>query len=113
MMTYKLDNKNGVIHLKASGVLIKEDPISYFNAIDQDENFKAKAEERIYFKNLKDIKLSYLDVQEIVAAFKKYKHAKKITKGIFIVDSNFSYGMARMIVTIFEPLFNKFEIERK
>lgn len=112
MMTYEFDPDNAIIHLRASGVLVVDDPISYFKRIDEDRSFKPKAEERIYFVDLEDITFSYTDITAIRDAFKKYNHGDKLSRGRFIVDSDFSYGMARMVIAIFEGVFDKFSIER-
>ena len=111
-MTYIFDAEKEIIHLKASGVLVRDDPINYFRALSEDPSFKGPAEERIYFINLDDIAFSYTDIENIRTAFDKLKHGERISNGIFIVDSDFTYGMARMIIGIFEPIFEKFEIER-
>ena len=112
MMTYEFDPKASVIHLRASGILIASDPISYFEAIDNDPSFIPKAEEHIYFTDLDDIQFSYNDITKIGEAFARFNHGDKITKGIFIVDNDLSYGMARMIMAIFEGVFTHFEIKR-
>lgn len=112
MMTYEYDSSKSVIHLRASGVLVADDPINYFKKIDEDPNFKPKAEERIYFTDLDDITFSYTDILLILSGFKKYNHGEKISHGVFVVDSDFSYGMARMVSIIFEEVFDKFTIER-
>ncbi len=112
MMVYEYDPANSVIHLRASGVLIASDPINYFKEIDEDSSFKPKAEERIYFTKLDDIAFTYNDILSIRAAFGKYSHGDKISHGVFIVDSDFSYGMARMVTNLFEGLFDNFTIER-
>lgn len=112
MMTYEYDSSKSVIHLRASGVLAASDPINYFKQIDEDPVFKPKAEERIYFTNLENIAFSYTDIEAIRSAFERYDHGEKISHGVFIVDSDFSYGMARMVTTILEVAFDNFTIER-
>ena len=112
MMTYVYDPDARIIHLRAHGILVKDDPIAYFQALDQDDSFQPGAEERIYFQGLEDIAFTYKDIQEIAGAFEDYKHGDKIKNGIFLVDSDFTYGMARMIIAIFEPIFQEFRIER-
>ena len=112
MMTYTFDPEKSVIHLKASGILIAADPINYFKEIDEDPTFRAKAEERIYFTNLDDIEFTYNNILQIRHAFEEYGHGDKISHGVFIVDSDFSYGMARMVISIFEDVFNNFTVER-
>ncbi len=112
MMTYDYDPSNSIIHLRASGVLVVSDPINYFQKIDEDPSFKFKAEERIYFENLEDIAFTYNDIVSIRSAFGKYDHGEKISHGVFIVDSDFTHGMARMVMTIFEDVFDNFSIER-
>lgn len=112
MMTYELEPENALIHLRASGVLVVSDPVNYFKQLDEDQDFKAKAEERIYFTDLEDIAFSYNDIVQIKSAFEKYAHGEKISHGVFIVDSDLSYGMARMVISIFDDVFDKFKIER-
>jgi len=112
MMTYEYDPNNSVIHLRASGVLVASDPINYFKQIDEDPIFQPRAEERIYFTNLENIEFNYKDIVLIRDAFKKYKHGEKISHGIFLVDSEFSHGMARMVISIFADVYDKFTIER-
>jgi hypothetical protein len=112
MMTYEFDSKNSIIHLKASGVLVASDPINYFSRLDKDPSFKPNAEERIYFTDLDDIEFSYSDVINIRNAFEQYRHGEKISAGVFIVDSDLSFGMARMVISTFDPVFNKFTINK-
>jgi len=69
MMTYEYDPVNSVIHLRASGVLAANDPIKYFQQLNEDPTFKPKAEERIYFTGLDDITFSFTDVLSIRDAF--------------------------------------------
>lgn len=113
MMTYEYDPDNSVIHLRASGVLVVNDPINYFRQIDEDPTFKPKAEERIYFTDLDDIAFSFNEILLIRDAFERYGHGEKISHGIFIVDSDLSFGMARMVMTIFGDVFDNFTVERK
>ena len=112
MMTYEYEPEQNVIHLKASGVVVASDPIEYFEKLDNDPSFEGVAEERIYFIDVEDISFSYKDIVNIAAAFSKFGHGEKISKGIFIVDSDLSYGMARMIISIFDGVFDHFEVHR-
>jgi len=112
MMTYEYDPVKSIIHLRASGVLVVDDPINYFRKIDEDPTFKPKAEERIYFTNLEDIAFTYRNIISIRDAFKQYGHGEKLSRGIFIVDSDLTFGMARMVISILEEVFDKFSIER-
>ena len=112
MMIYTYDPDDNVIHLRASGVLVKQDPISYFKSLANDPDLKPQAEERVYFQDLENIAFTYLDIEEIVDAFEHYKHGEKLSGTVFLVDSDFTFGMARMIVSIFEPLGHDFRIVR-
>jgi len=112
MMSYEYDSENSVIHLMASGTLKPIDPINYFKDIDNDPNFKPKAEERIYFTGLDDIEFKFTDVLMIRDAFERYGHGEKISHGIFIVDSDLSLGMANMVITLFDDVFKNFTIKR-
>jgi hypothetical protein len=91
---------------------VASDPMNYFREIDEDPTFKPMAEERIYFTNLDDIAFTYHDIVSIRNAFKLYGHGAKISHGIFIADSDLSFGMARMVISILEDTFDKFSIER-
>ena len=112
MMTYKYEKENSIIHLVASGVLIASDPISYFKQLDEDPSFTPKAEERVYFTDLQDIKFSYQDIVEIKNAFEMYNHGEKLSRVVFITDSDLSFGMARMVVSIFGETFKDAVIKR-
>ena len=111
-MTYEYDPIHSIIHLRASGKLVADDPIQYFKAIDNDPSFRAPSEERIYFTELKDIQFSFTDIINIRDAFESHSHGDKISHGIFIVDSDFSLGMANMVINIFEGVFDEFTIQR-
>lgn len=112
MMIYEYDPINSIIHLRASGVLVASDPINYFRKIDENTSFRPKAEERIYFTGLEDIAFTYNEILLIKNAFEKHKHGEKISHGIFVVDTDFSFGMARMVMTLFDDVFEKFTVER-
>ena len=112
MMIYEYDPDNSIIHLRASGVVVASDAINYFHQLDSDPLFRPKAEERIYFDNVDDIKFTFMGVLAIRDAFVKYGHGEKLSHGTFVVDSDFTYGMARMVMRIFEGFFDNFSIER-
>jgi hypothetical protein len=112
MMTYEYDPDENVIHLRASGVLVKDDPIGYFKALDDDTSLKPAAEERVYFQDLEDIAFTYKDIEEISAAFVRCRHGDKLSNTVFWVDSDFTFGMARMIIAIFGAIGHDFSIGR-
>ncbi len=112
MMTYQYDPDDNVIHLRASGVLVKDDPISYFKALDNDASLNPAAEERVYFQDLEDIAFTYTDIHAIRSAFETNKHGGKLSRTVFWVDSDFTFGMARMVIGILEPLGHDFSIRR-
>lgn len=110
MMTYTYDPTTSTIHLKASGILVASDAINYFRQLDEDPTYQGKSEERVYLSNLEDIAISYSDAIRMRLAFEEYGHADKLSTGVFIVDSELSYGMARMIMSTFNPVFDKFTL---
>ena len=112
MMTYEHDKENSIIHLYASGVLVINDPINYFKQLHDDTSFIPKAEERVYFTDLQDIEFSYSGVIKIRDAFEKYKHGEKVTRVVFITDSDLSFAMARMVISVFGDAFPEVSIER-
>ncbi len=112
MMTYEYDAEANIVHLRASGVLVRDDPISYFHALSQDQELKPQAIERVYFENLEDIAFSYSDICQIRDTFDFLGHGDRFAYTVFITDSDLSYGMARMIISIIEHPTHDFRIER-
>ncbi len=113
MMTYEYDAKLNIIHLRAAGVLVRDDPISYFHAIARDTSIKSGTTiERVYFQELDDIAFTYTDIQQIRDTFNHLEHYKQLLYTVFITDSDLTYGMARMIVSIFDHPSHEFIIER-
>ena len=112
MMSYTYDPEENIIHLRASGVLVRQDPIDYFQAVANDSDIKANAEERVYFMGVENIVFTYLDIEAISEAFEHFKHGEKLSRTVFVVDSDFTFGMARMITAILEPVGHDFRIER-
>ena len=113
MMTYKYDEENSIIHLRASGILVVEDPINYFYALRDEWTSNKPAEEYVYFMELEDIKFSFTDIMAIRDAFIESGHQSRVSKVKFITDSDFTYGMARMVISIFGEVFRNVEIERR
>ena len=112
MMTYEFDAENKVITLRASGVLVVDDPIDYFRALDNDPAFRGPAEKHVYFTGLEDVLFSYQDAERIKKAFLHYNHGAKLSRVYFIVDSDLTYGMARMVLSVFNEAFTDAEILR-
>ena len=79
---------------------------------ENDPTFQDPAAEIIYFEGLKDIAWKFYEVVQIRNAFERFNHGEKITSGVFVVDSDLSYGMARMVITVFDKVFDHFTIER-
>jgi hypothetical protein len=112
MMNYEFDQEKNIIDVYISDVMVVGDPIRYFQAIDEDETTIIGAQERVHFTGVKSIQLSYSDLDSIKQAFLKYRHYEKVAKGVFIVDSVESHGMARMVLTTFKDIFDQFEIKK-
>ena len=74
-------------------------------------NAQGTGDNRLDF-DLEDVTFSFTDVISIRKAFEHYGHGEKISRGIFIVDSDLSYGMARMVTLIFDEIPVDFTIER-
>ena len=112
MMTYEYDSKLNIIHLRAAGVLVRDDPISYFHAIAKDTSIKPGAIERVYFQELDDIAFTYTDIEQIRDTFNHLEHYKRLSYTVFVTDSDLSFGMARMIESVFDHPSHEFRIER-
>ncbi len=113
MMNYEYDKENSIIHLRASGILVVDDPIKYFYSLRDEWTSQLPAQEYVYFMDLDDIQFSYSDILAIKDAFIKSGHESRVSKVKFITDSDYSFGMARMVISIFGDVFKTVEIERR
>ena len=113
MMTYEYDPELNIIHLHATEILVRDDTIAYFHQIAKDTAVKPGAIERVYFQKLVDIAFTYTDIEQIREAFDRLEHSKRLAYTVFITNSDLTYGMARMIVSIFDHPSHEFRIERE
>lgn len=97
MIQYTYDHQSNSINTYPSGVLIVPDILEYFEILSTDASILPNAKELVNFIGLDDIEISFLSTLSLKAGFLRMKDKVKIDQTIFIVDNDFSYGMARMM----------------
>lgn len=77
---------------------IKE-TIDYFDKLKNDKNIRQGAIEIVYFNDVTDFKISYLEGEEITESYQEPKALKAIDLTIFVCDTSLAYGIGRMLQT--------------
>lgn len=112
MVKYEYNPETNTIHVRPEGVLTLEDVYSYFERLLEDTRIQPGATERVYFQGLEDMRFDYKGTAQIVEKYADIKKRHKIGQTVFCVDSDMTYGMARMFQTIFEIKNHEVCIER-
>ena len=82
------------------GVLDFKETIDYFNKLKNEQKIKQGATEIVYFKNVTDFNISYMESKEITESYQTPKATQLINKTIFVCKTDFAYGMGRMLQTL-------------
>lgn len=116
MITYTYDKTDAIVYTEVPAFLKSKDSVDYYKRINEELNQildnDQKVQERVYLTKLKDTDITYHDILSIEESFKKYGHSNNISHTVFVVDSDFAYGIARMIKSGIERLLHNISIER-
>ena len=82
------------------GVLDIQKTMDYFARLQNDEIIKPGAIEIVYFKDVTDFKISYLESEEITKNYQTPKNIQKINKTVFVCETDLAYGIGRMLQTL-------------
>ena len=84
------------------GVLDIEQTIEYFDRIKSDKKIKPGAIEIVYFKNVTDFRISFLESEKITESYQEPKSKQLIDATIFVCETDLAYGIGRMLQTFHE-----------
>lgn len=112
MVHYQYNLEENHILTYPEGILVVPDVINYFRALMIDDRIRAGAIEIVHFIGLKDIAFTYSGCVQLSETFRKLKKIKGIAETWFIVESNLTFGMARMLQTVFERIDHPIEIKK-
>ena len=96
---YKVTQKGARVETFPKGVLDIKETIDYFDRLKNDKNIRQGAIEIVYFNDVTDFKISYLEGEEITESYQEPKALKAIDLTIFVCDTSLAYGIGRMLQT--------------
>ena len=82
------------------GVLDFKETIDYFNKLKNEQKIKQGATEIVYFKNVTDFNISYMESKEITESYQTPKATQLINKTIFVCKTDLEFGMGNMLRTL-------------
>ena len=112
MVRYEYDFINKIVHVYPSKILTEQDSIRYFETLLHDPSIKEGSTEKVYFSDLDDIQFSYKGVIRMRAKYQEIRDQKLIAETKFIVNSDFAFGIARMLQSVFDAGGMEMKIER-
>ena len=84
------------------GVLDINETIDYFRRLRDDGRIAQDAIEIVYFKQVTDFRLSYLESSSIVESYQEPRATQMIRATIFVCETELAYGIGRMLQTLHE-----------
>lgn len=88
------------INVIPEGVIDSSESIAYFERLKNDNRVKQGAVEYVYFKNVTNYKISFIDGEKITKMYQGAKKARKIEKTVFICETELAFGIGRMLQTL-------------
>ena len=86
------------------GVLDVADAIAHFNRLKKDSRIKPGAIEMVYFREVTDFNISFLEGQKLVESYQEPKALKMIQATTFVCETDLAYGIARMLQIFLEMM---------
>ena len=99
---YDYDADSNVIHCRPYGKLTVSEVDEYFQELVKNEQIQNGFLEIVHLKEVEDFLCASSEAQKMVESFRKIKDTKDINGTVFIGESDFHYGIARMF-----QLFNE------
>jgi hypothetical protein len=99
---YKVSNDGLRIVTIPKGVLDAEQAFDYFDRLKNDKRIRPGATEIVYFSQVTDFKISFLETGSIAESFQEAKNKKLIDLAIFVCENDLAYGIGRMLKTLNE-----------
>lgn len=97
---YNVSQDGLLIETFPKGVLDIEQTIEYFDRIQSDKKIKPGAIEIVYFKNVTDFRMSFIESEKITESYQEPKSKQLINATIFVCETDLAYGIGRMLQTL-------------
>ena len=101
---YQVSSNRLRIDTYPRGVVDIDEAINYFSRLKQDDRIAPGAEEVVYFRDVTDFKISFLEGQQLVDSFQQPQALKMIKSTTFVCESDLAYGIARMLQIFVEMM---------
>jgi hypothetical protein len=80
-----------------SGVLNMHEKMDYFGILKSDPRIAPSAIEIVYFKQVTDINISYLESESIAESYQEPRATRMIIATIFVCQTDLAFGIGRML----------------
>ena len=94
-------SQNGLrIETYPKGVLDIEGTVDYFDRLKNDKRINKDAIEIVYFKDVSDYAMSYLEIERVTKQYQEPRSLQMIAMTIFVCETDLAYGIGRMLQTL-------------
>ena len=94
---YNVSENGTRIETFPKGALDLEDTIDYFERLKNDNTIKPGAIEIVYFNQVTNFKISYLESDKITDTYQEPKALRMIEGTIFVCETDLAYGIGRLL----------------
>ena len=112
MIYYEYDSKSNVIHSYPEGIIKTKDVLAYLRKLHVDDSILPLSVEKVDFTKMRDLKLKFSDTLQMRREYNLVKKKRKISKTIFMVNNDLTFGIARMLQTVCSEINHAVQIER-
>ena len=84
------------------GTLDMSETIDYFGRLKSDTRIAEGAVEIVYFKEVTDFRISYLESESIAERYQEPRATRMINATIFVCETDLAYGIGRMLQALHE-----------
>ena len=99
---YSVSQNGQKIETFPKGVLSFKETFDYFDRLKNDNKIKESATEIVYFRDVTEFRISYLESDKIAKHYEKVKNTQKISSTIFVCETIQAYTIGRMLQTFHE-----------
>ena len=85
-----------------SGTLDMTATMDYFRRLKDDKRVAKESIEIVYFKEIADFNISYLDSESIAERYHEPRAIRNITATFFVCETDVAYGIGRMLQALHE-----------
>ena len=99
---YTVSQGGLLIEAFPSGAFDMHETIEYFHRLENDTRIAQGAIEIIYFKQVTDFDISYLESESIAERYQEPRATRMIKATIFVCETDLAFGIGRMLQALHE-----------